>query len=211
MQEHIDPSKYCEIYLARHGVTEANRDHIMDGQVINSPLSPEGREYLINATEKLKDVHFDAIFSSDLVRAVETAEILRAERELIINTRKKLRERFFGDIEGMSWEDYAKLIAKVYPELSDGRHELKWDFKLRPEVESYEEAAERYILALREIAVGYVGKRVLVVGHGGAIRAFFVKAGFGDLSAFPPWGLENGNYARVLSDGVDFFLKETNS
>ncbi len=200
-----ETQKYCEIYLARHGKSVSNVRQIMDGQIINAPLSEEGKEYLKDVAEQIKNIKFDAIFASDLIRAVETAEILRAERDLVIQTTYKLRERFFGEIEGMGWEEYKKLIAYVYPQLSNGRDELVWDFKPRPEVESYEEAAERYILAIREIALGYIGKRVLLVGHGGAIRAFMVRAGFGGLEDFPAWGIDNGKFVRILSDGVDFF------
>ena len=79
------------IYLVRHGETEWNTEGRLQGQK-DSFLTAKGEKQAAQTAEKLKGVKFDAIFSSDLLRAKRTAEIIKLERQLEINTTKALRE-----------------------------------------------------------------------------------------------------------------------
>ncbi|MCX6745923.1 MAG: histidine phosphatase family protein [Candidatus Parcubacteria bacterium] len=129
---------FCTLYLVRHGETEWNKNGIIQGQ-LDSPLTNEGIKQVQQIADELKDIHFDVIFSSDLHRAKKSAEIIKLERQLAIQTSKALRERTFGHYEGTSGEKYREkfqqLIEKV-KQLSDEDHKA---FKFDKDIESDEE------------------------------------------------------------------------
>ena len=83
-----------------------------------------------------------------------------------------------------------------------------WSFELSPEVETDEAIVTRFIIKLREISIAYPGKTVLVVSHGGPIRMFLIKTGYASKKELPGGSFKNAGYIKVLSDGVDFFIKE---
>ena len=199
---------FCTLYLVRHGETEWNKNGIIQGQ-LDSPLTNEGLSQVKQTAQELKDIHFDAIFSSDLHRAQKTAEIIKLERQLAIQTSKALRERTFGHYEGTSGEKYREkfqqLIEKV-KQLSDEDHKV---FKFDKDIESDEEVIGRFITQLREIAVAYPNKTVIVVTHGGCIRTFLMHMGYVKYSELPAGALlKNAGYVKVLCDGIDFFIQE---
>jgi len=133
--------------LARHGETEWNREERYQGHA-DPPLNEIGRG---QAEELANDFGgpVDAIFSSDLRRASETAQIVGARLGLPVQQEPGLREIDVG-----SWQGLTK--AQI-----DGR---PWDG------ETYEHHADRVTRALREIAARYPEGRVLVVSHGGTMR-----------------------------------------
>ncbi len=200
---------YCTIYLIRHGETEANVKRILQGHR-DYPLTREGEKQARDLARKLNHFHFDAIFASDLGRAKRTAELIILEKKITVQTTKLLRERSFGKDEGKPWErqdEALKKMLRLYNELSS---EGKFKFKFRPESESDEELAIRMITVLREIAVAYSGKTVLVVSHGGIMRAFLIKLGFAEAElGYDRLIIKNTAYVRLESDGIDFFIKET--
>lgn len=76
-------NNYCTLYIARHGQTEWNAKGILMGQK-DSPLTDLGVQQACDLAKELANVHFDAIFSSDLLRAQRTAQIVKLERDLAI-------------------------------------------------------------------------------------------------------------------------------
>ena len=91
---------YCQIYLIRHGETDWNAKGLLQGQS-DIPLNKEGEKQTIEAAKKhFKKIKFAAIFSSDLVRAKRTAEIIALEKKMAVETSVLLRERDFGPFEG---------------------------------------------------------------------------------------------------------------
>ena len=71
--------KYCTIYFARHGETSWNVKKMIQG-IKDIPLNKKGEEQAMMIGEKLKNIKFDAVFSSDLIRAKRTAEIILLEK-----------------------------------------------------------------------------------------------------------------------------------
>ena len=198
---------YCTLYLVRHGETEWNVKKINQGQS-ESFLTEKGIEQAKETAERLKDIKFDAIFSSDLSRTKRTAEIIKLDRELIIQTSQLLRERAHGSFEGK----HADVFKNTLKEKLEERESLSGDeyhsFRLAPDVETDEELVTRFLIKLREIAVVYPGKNVLVVSHAGPIRNFLVKIGYAERKALAGGTFKQGGYVKVFSDGVDFFVKE---
>lgn len=198
---------YCTLYLVRHGETEWNVQKINQGQS-ESPLTENGIRQAGEAAEKLKNVNFEAIFSSDLSRAHRTAEIIKLDRDIIIETSKLLRERSHGSFEGKHFE----VLENELKEKMEEREKLSEDeyhsFRLAPDIETDEELMQRFFLQLREIAIAYPDKSVLVVTHAGCIKNFLIKTGYSKRKDLTAGAFKNGGYIKVLSDGVNFFIKE---
>ncbi len=194
--------KLTTFYIVRHGETESNVRKIIQGQS-DSPLTKKGIEEIKRVAKKLKRINFDYVFSSDLLRAKRTAEIIALEHKLEIQTNKLLRERRFGNLEGKSnselkWE-------KRFENLTN---EQKYTYKHSPDIESDQEIVTRFLTFLREVAIGYPGKNILVVTHGGIIRTSLVKFGFANYDNLRPGAINNGAFIKIKSDGIDFFVKE---
>jgi broad specificity phosphatase PhoE len=198
---------YCTLYIVRHGETDWNVKKIMQGHS-DSILTDNGKQQATVLANQLKDIHFEAIYSSDLLRTKKTAEILKLERELVINTTKLLRERYFGRFEGKTFAEFQELqkeyIKKYEHETDEGKRKFKY-----PGTESDEEIISRLLLFLRETAVAYPNKNILVVSHGGVMRALLLHLGFATYDELEEYIIANASYIKLESDGVDFIVKET--
>jgi len=204
--------KYCTLYLIRHGETEGNSKKIVQGHS-DAPLTENGVAQVEGTREKFRDVHFDAAYSSDLARTVRTAEIITQERNLAIQTSHLLRERYFGELEGKTYDELGKAEHALREALSKMQRlseEERWMMKLGKDVESDGEVAIRFIAVLREIAVAWPGKNVLVATHGGCIRLFLMRVGFQPYGALGRGAFSNAGFVKVRCDGVDFFVNEVN-
>lgn len=190
----------CTIYLVRHGQTEWNIKGLIQGHT-DSPLTLEGQKQASSLAKEFKTRKFDAVFSSDLLRAKRTAEIIALEHRLIVETTKALRERRFGKLEGRLHEE-----LKILKELME-KAQLSGYRTLG--IETDDEMISRLITFLREIAVAYLGKTVLVVSHGGMMRNLLVHLGLSTYDKLPHKSVANTAYIKLTSDGVDFFVKET--
>jgi broad specificity phosphatase PhoE len=136
------------LLIARHGETEWNREERYQGHADPS-LNETGRAQAEALAQQLAGQPIDAVYSSDLRRAAETAEIVGARLGLPVEREPGLREIDVG-----SWQGLTK--AQI-----DGR---PWDG------ETYEEHSGRVLRAVREIAARHPEGRVLVVSHGGSLR-----------------------------------------
>lgn len=90
-----------DIYLIRHGETDYNKGKRLQGTV-DIPLNEKGIELAKKTAEGMKDIRFDRIYTSPLIRAKKTAEILRGNRKVEIIPTDGLREISFGDYEGLT-------------------------------------------------------------------------------------------------------------
>lgn len=195
---------YTTFYIIRHGQTEWNVRGLMQGQK-DSILTMVGEEQAMNVAEELKAIEFDAAYSSDLVRAKRTAEIIALDDKLAVQTSKLLRERAFGQLEGKPYEAI-RTHEQFYLALSD---QDKLSYRVDENSESDEEVVFRLIRFIRETAVIYPGKTILVVSHGDIMHKFLIHLGFAKHTNLPVWGLGNTCYIKLETDGVDFFVKET--
>lgn len=202
--------KYCHLYLVRHGETNWNAKNLVQGHS-DIPLNKNGEKQTKQLAKKLKKIKFAAVFSSDLLRAKRTAEIIAAEHNLTIITKQVLRERYFGDLEGKSakWlEIWRKKLEKGVENLTTKEKNLIK--KIKNGGESDEELMIRFIPFLRQAALAYPGKKVLIVTHGGILRVFLLRLGFfKDEKESFNFQIKNCALVEVLSDGVEFFIKKT--
>jgi probable phosphoglycerate mutase len=178
------------LYLARHGETEWNRIGRWQGAT-DIPLSDVGRAQARLLADRLRDERIARIHTSQLSRALETAQIIAARLGAPAPTADpRLRERGYGSFEGLTREECAERFPGAWEQyLADRR-------AVPPGAEPQAEVIERMTAAMMEIAAlagsQSASEASLVVSHGGAIRSF-IQATVGVVP--PP--LENGAVFRL--------------
>ena len=160
-------------YLVRHGETAWNAQGRVQGQT-DVPLAKLGRKQAARTAERLAGCRFGAVYVSDLARAQETAGIIVArlsEPRPEAQHRPSLREIAYGELEGAKWEE----VRAATGELRDFQGSYH-DLDLRPrDGESFRELLERLGGFARELESSHPDEDVLVVSHGGALRALAVS------------------------------------
>ena len=99
------------IFLIRHGETVWNRESRMQGYR-NVPLSDSGREQAAKLADYLKNETFHAIYSSDLSRAAETAQLVAEKHQMPVIVFPEFRERNCGEWEGLTHDE----VSRKYPD-----------------------------------------------------------------------------------------------
>ena len=156
------------VLLARHGETHWTRVNRRQGHA-DPRLNRRGREQARALARQLIGEQLDAIYSSDLRRASETAAIVAREMEIEVRLDPELRETDFGDWTGLRRDE----IERRFPE---GVLRRKRGLKGWTGGESYEEMADRVVRAVSLIAAAHPEEEVLVVTHNGPIRAIHAHA-----------------------------------
>lgn len=150
------------LWLVRHGQTDWNLTGRWQGQALDAPgLNATGRAQALDAFEKMGGINLSAIYSSDLLRARQTAEMIAIHFELPVILEPRLREINLGAWEGMLYED----IEAQYPKELAARAGDPFNSPA-PNGESPSEVAERVLEAINEIADRHREEPVLVVAHG---------------------------------------------
>jgi broad specificity phosphatase PhoE len=155
------------LLLVRHGETDWNRDGRWQGQS-DTPLNELGRRQAHELAAALDDV--DAVYSSDLGRARETAEILADRLGMEIHVDPRLRERSFGAWEGLTTAEIEDRFSEAH-----GRWQAGEGFGA-DDAEPFDVFASRVGGFLDDVLRGHPEGTVLVVGHGGSIRVIHALA-----------------------------------
>ena len=155
------------LILVRHGETDWNAEHRWQGHS-DTELNDAGREQARRLAEELPPV--DAVYSSDLVRARQTAEIVGETTGLEVRFDERLRERGFGSWEGLTMEE----IESSFPD--DQRRWLAGTGPGARDAEPFGAFAARVGSFVDEVAQRHDGEQVLVVSHGGTIRVVHALA-----------------------------------
>ena len=142
------------LLLARHGETDWNRESRWQGWA-DPPLNETGREQARALRDQLRETPFDAVYSSDLRRAHETAEIVAAPHDVPVFADPGLREIDVGSWSGLTHAE----IEERFPGAE------------RPDGETREQHLARVLAAVERIARSHFGERLLLVTHGGSMRA----------------------------------------
>jgi phosphoserine phosphatase len=156
------------ILLARHGETDWNREGRFQGHA-DPPLNRTGRDQAVELSVALMAEDLAAVYSSPLRRALETAEILAASRELEPVIVAALQEVDVGSWSGLTRTEVEQRFPEQYARWLD--YGQGWE-----DGETYDEMGTRVVAALLELAAAHDGERVLAVTHGGPIRAAFAFA-----------------------------------
>lgn len=197
---------FCNLYLVRHGQTDWNKLKKLQGGT-DIPLNNEGKMEALALQEQFTSLKFDAVYSSDLSRAKETAEIISHGRNLEVITTSSLRERSWGHHEGKSFDGlkleygacFQPIIEHFDPDFERLHPELKG-------VETYSQAINRVIPILEDIKLKFKGKSVLVVSHGGILKGLLLYL---KLQEFTKPYVNNMAYLHLEGHDTHFRLKAT--
>jgi broad specificity phosphatase PhoE len=186
-----------EVWLLRHGETDWNLQGRWQGQAPFAPgLNEAGFAQARSAASVLSNVRFAAIYSSDLLRARQTAEAVAEQQGLRVIFDGRLREVNLGVWEGMLSED---VKARYLKELEERE---KNPLRARPpQGETLAEVAERVQAALKDILQEQAQGPVLIVSHGLALAALSCLAGGVPLEKAFAHIPENAKPRQLLVDG----------
>jgi 2,3-bisphosphoglycerate-dependent phosphoglycerate mutase len=169
------------IVLVRHGETDWNLERRYQGH-LDPPLNAAGRAQSEQLARELAGEAFDAIYSSDLSRALETAEIVGARLGLPVATDPGLREVDLGSWAGLTRAQVLERFGES--PTHDG--------------ETRREHTGRVVEAVRRIAARHPTGSILVITHGGSIRAIEAAATGGSLRV-----MANCETFRLASEQLD--------
>jgi len=141
------------ILIARHGETDWNVERRWQGWA-DQPLNDNGRAQAAVLAKQLEGMPFDAVYTSDLKRAHETAEIVAAPHGVPVVTDRDLREIDVGSFSGLT---HTEVMERYNGERTDG--------------ETREQHSARVLAAVERLARDHAGERILIVTHGGTVRA----------------------------------------
>ncbi len=202
-----------KIYVVRHGLTEYNKQHLINGQ-LDDGLAPEGIEQARKAVSQIPK-GITHIYSSPLMRAKQTAEILNSALNITISYHDELKEIDFGLLTGTDFSD----------EIDKKHCSLRYDW--RPyNGECAEDVKKRVLKILKDIKAASKDGEALIVSHGGIIRMIsFLQDGvlmgeIGNASVHSfdldrivrkikllSWNIWGGKYL----DGIISFLKQADA
>ena len=194
-----------KIFLIRHGEAEGNLYRRCQGQG-DVPLTRNGEHQASFLTARFAPVPLEAVYSSDLKRAMATARAAGAGHGLLPVPEPRLREMAFGVWEGKTWGE----INRLWPEQK--RLFLTDPEKLNvPGMENCASVVERYAAALKEIARRHDGGCVAAAGHGMAIRLLAASLSGIPLSRIQEVPLCGNTAVTVLDwDGEKFRIEDYN-
>jgi broad specificity phosphatase PhoE len=156
------------ILLARHGQSDWNATRRWQGHA-DRPLTEKGRAQASALAARLAHIDLDAVYSSDLRRAADTARVVAEAQGLGLVQLPELREVDVGSWSGLTRDEAEERFPDGFSRWREGFP--GWD-----DGEDYDEMAQRVIGAVVQIALAHEDGRALVVSHGGPIRAIHAAA-----------------------------------
>jgi 2,3-bisphosphoglycerate-dependent phosphoglycerate mutase len=156
-----------QVIVVRHGQTEWNLKGVRQGH-LDSPLTDRGVAQAKAVGERLAREKFTALYSSDLGRAVQTAQMIASVTGHVIITDERLRERHLGIFQGLSGDE----IRERFPE-EHRLHRTVGPSYVIPGGESVQQHVARNVGYFNEIAEKHLGETIVVVTHGGVLSGIF--------------------------------------
>jgi broad specificity phosphatase PhoE len=181
------------VCLVRHGETDWNATVRLQGSR-DIPLNEAGREQARLVAAAIAGEEWDAIVSSPLSRALDTATMIAAALDIPpdhITVRSDLKERAYGAAEGTT----------------EAERNQRWPNHHWPGLEAKRDLWRRCMAALNDVARRHAGERVIVVCHGGVINAVLAVISHGELGTGKT-RLHNASLTRLHTDGRTWTIDE---
>ena len=188
------------VLAIRHGETTWNVDGRIQGQ-LDVPLNDTGRWQVHRLALAVSDEGIDAVYSSDLLRAYETAQAVSRGCGRPVVTDIGLRERGFGVFEGLSYAE----INERWPEQAERWRRRDPDFGAEGG-ETLRAFSERSVATVSRLAALHPGQTIAVVSHGGVMDCLYRAAARVALDAPRSWQLGNAAINRLLYTPQGFTL-----
>ncbi len=193
MTERLAHEEPTRLLLIRHGQTDWNVAMRLQGHT-DEPLNAQGRMQAAQLARALQHDELAAVYSSDLQRAVCTAQTLAAPHGVVVQFDARLRERGFGAFEGLTFHE----IDTQQPQAA-----LRWrqrdpHFAPGGTGETLTDFSARCVAAALELAQRHTGQHIALVSHGGVLDCLYRAATRLPLDAPRSWQLGNASINRVL-------------
>ncbi len=188
------------VFVLRHGQTAYNAEQRIQGH-LDLPLNDTGRWQAERLADALQHETIDAVYSSDLQRALQTAEPLARRRGLAVQRDAGLRERAFGGFEGLSFDE----IDARWPD--DAARWRRRDADFGPAGgETLRDFAQRCVATALALAARHRGGTIALVAHGGVLDCLYRAATGAPLHAPRAWQVANATVNRLLWTPQGFTL-----
>jgi 2,3-bisphosphoglycerate-dependent phosphoglycerate mutase len=197
---HIDEAQPTRVIAIRHGETDWNVATRIQGS-LDIALNENGRWQASRLRQAVAEEGISAVYSSDLLRAHETAQAVAQGAGQLVVLKKSLRERGFGVFEGLTFQE----VEQRWPEQSK-----RWrqrDPAFGPEGgERLSDFHVRCVNAATELAAAHPGQTIALVVHGGVMDCLYRTAARLALNAPRTWQLGNASINRLLYTTQGFTL-----
>ena len=200
-----------KLYIVRHGETEWNVIKRFQGQ-LNTPLTKKGIKKLKETGKELEDVTFEEVYTSELERTVNSAEIILNENRGYKNNKLKLKklaelnEVHFGVWQGLKYEE----VFLKYPEEANNYFYNVKNYKAENvKAENLKDALERFLRGINKILDSHKSGNILIVTHGTVFEMFINYVGNSSIFDIDERTLMgNGDY-KIFSYEDGKFQEET--
>lgn len=196
------------IYLVRHGESVANVERYISGKT-DVALTEKGVQQAREVAERLTDIKFTAVYSSNLRRAMDTAREIIKDRDLQLVTFKELQERDFGDWEGLTFRQ----IEAVFPDAWDAFVKRGYNAEVPggEKIEDFFERVRRIFSHITEQHQAEPDENICIVVHGCVLMALFSYFSHGDLSGYNKYSFENARVNMVQYSGDYSIIRKLNA
>ena len=181
------------LILVRHGITEFNSARRFAGYS-DVELSTAGYSQVERLRDRLANEKIDVVYSSDLRRALVTAEVISSGHKVDIVTCPELREINYGDAEGLTFEE----IGHHHPELAESITNFSLELSF-PGGESFKEFIARTCQFLDRLNEHAREETILIVSHGGALRTLVCAL----------LGIDQSHWRKFRFDNASLSIVET--
>ncbi len=181
------------LLLVRHGITEFNNTRRFAGYS-DVEMSAAGCQQVERLRDRLKDEKIDLVYSSDLRRALVTAEIILAGRKVDIVACPELREVNYGACEGLTFDE----ISRDYPELAESIADFDLQLEF-PGGENFTGFVERTCHFLDRLSQHESSETILIVSHSGPLRALVCHL----------LGIDQSHWRQLRIDNASLSIVET--
>lgn len=178
-----------KLYFVRHGETDMNARNMFYGWY-DVDINEKGVTQANELKEAFKNIHIDAIYSSDLKRALHTAEIIADGRP--IEKVPDIRELYYGKWENRTWEEMTPEDLALLKQWA-----TDWVDLSLPEGEAFMDFYDRVGRGLDRIIKENKGKHVLIVSHNGALSAMHCHLTGAGPRGFWNFNAKQGHYSAV--------------
>ena len=196
-----------EIYIIRHGETDYNKKGSLQGSGVDKDLNEVGRQQANMFYECYKDIAFDKVYISTLIRTYQTVENFVLNRHVPCEKLEGLDEINWGIYEGKSIHE---IKSKVYNDLI--QHWEKGNYQLKaPEGESLQDISDRQLKAIDHMFANKNEQRILICIHGRALGVLLCNILQEDLSKMQKFPHQNLSLYRLKKENRKFKVLDFNN
>lgn len=202
--------KSLKLYIVRHGETEWNLIKKFQGQ-LDSPLTENGIKIMKDTGNKLKNIIFSRVYTSELDRAVKSAEIILNKNinykndKIEIKKMSELNEVYFGLWQGLSHEE---VFEKYSEEAENYFHNVRKYNAENIKAENLKDALDRFLRGIEKILKNHKSGNILIVTHGTVLEMFINYVENKDLLEIDERKLVNNGDYKIFNYKNEKFSEE---